>query len=1520
MADVKRKAVNKFTKGLVMDFSPENTQNELLTHALNATLLTFNGNELSLQNDMGNARVETAFLPEGYIPVGTCEYGGIIYIVSYNPIEDKSQIGCFPSPERTVSNEELGEFNKYIENSDFQNENGELKNTTQCVLLRNDSLNPGDKFIVTANETVYGEALQDLFIDNNPVKNPRIALNIVSIEDSGRIVYLNSSIRDYTKEHYTYHILGSLEGEFAGDSKLDLDDYRSNISSGYSVFKSKTSGKLAILAELVMIDSYSVTHSVVKTDEPGVFDVIIHTEVEPGVSENNYDIVPKLKYYYLEKSQGYLQRFNDDGEFKAELFPSESSLPILNTSLDAIYETTTGEDLKLDKVILNSENFDFPASDTYHAPEDALFIPNINTNYEYPDVKLATFKVPEIILEKSLPDLPFKYDYTLVPCMDYGKLEHLAVSNTVDFSKLHDFNKSNFNTWKYHIDGNQLRLTFGADVFDTFESDKVSGLVLEFYDLWGFAGSLEISNKKSYSGVYTKIIPLNTLNALSKSKITSEGVLSDYVHNINIIHKEKEFYYNNLQVTHDELLGWRYDGVAIDNDCGTLYSNVLYGVKSYFKVTNSSGVNTYIQKKDFFLFTIPIYNDLYYTISDFSTLEYPKLSMLLTYKIEDNSTTTNYEGSGFTNGYIESDYANVIKYKEGNYPEQQFSVTKHVVYKGTSKLYLEIGLKPEYNSLNVYHDPDLNNYFYCTLQLVGNTSDENYLEIKSEVSSENVYELLGYAYNFENDANILKFKSGSTITFNEGIRSFNFLNPALSSPGYIELEYKFMVGYKISVEDIKNSQIPATTFCALYHQDARGNYNTEDFGIYIQQDEAGETLYYSNSVFYNSGTANESIFGVGKQVNHVGTLEEQVQIIDYTKTATEPITTLGQFNAGEPLHYLTDHIGKLTFCQPHVHGLGDANTTNIQKDLSGVYFIQNPSLDKNYKNPALYNLSLNTKSVINYNTEFISSIDHATVNDSNGVLRRKYTGITGDKLSNFNKCLLNTMSSVYAYNPDYGTMDIKVGNPYVVDNRIQFTSNIISKDAAFKFKAGETLNNYIYIGNVKFSDYLAKLTTYSGIATTSHDTVLPQLLLHPDCTYCGESPNAYLLSSLTYKTEVPADLISDLTFSKSDLTVVKHSDGSVKVINGSPNKKALYGWNNGILIGLDVSTYSIQDSGDLDVSPPTGEIVEEFVCNQPITQSDYDLMSFYNLQGDALQTSQVIVDLVGNRIKNAKIKLSTVLKHNASKCWVTKDSIIFAISKNNQPLKVWFEGSGFYTEGGLKPPMIGSPSFSTIVNSKIIDGNKMTIFANSNSYSLENQSIETIQALVKSSHLNKPIKFKKSDGSITSIVPKYFWLNANSYEYDIVGGNTPMAMSLETFNAQTSLGSNLDIILVELKISKVVRNIVWSNLIDETKCPVLEVMSTPIKEYVERAPWSNYVIKENYKDRTLVGTSITLNDLVYEPSISGHRLFMKKSNYWLGCFGDLAGDIYYRGIDEEEISDETKNLNKLSFYTGPCFI
>ena len=82
--------VNSFQKGMQMDTSPMMQGTDSYTNALNATIITMNGEEVILQNDMGNRRVDNAYLPAGYIPVGMKEYGGIIYVASYNPINGRS--------------------------------------------------------------------------------------------------------------------------------------------------------------------------------------------------------------------------------------------------------------------------------------------------------------------------------------------------------------------------------------------------------------------------------------------------------------------------------------------------------------------------------------------------------------------------------------------------------------------------------------------------------------------------------------------------------------------------------------------------------------------------------------------------------------------------------------------------------------------------------------------------------------------------------------------------------------------------------------------------------------------------------------------------------------------------------------------------------------------------------------------------------------------------------------------------------------------------------------------------------------------------------------------------------------------------------------------------------------------------------------------------------------------------------------------------------------------------------------
>lgn len=128
---MKQEAINTFSEGLNYDINIATTPNNILTDCINGTFLTFNGDELSLQNDAGNTvipipvtavqydplhpyslgnKVYTAAsrfyecisledttapltdttawkefavrLSDGFYPIGVKEYGGILYIVS----------------------------------------------------------------------------------------------------------------------------------------------------------------------------------------------------------------------------------------------------------------------------------------------------------------------------------------------------------------------------------------------------------------------------------------------------------------------------------------------------------------------------------------------------------------------------------------------------------------------------------------------------------------------------------------------------------------------------------------------------------------------------------------------------------------------------------------------------------------------------------------------------------------------------------------------------------------------------------------------------------------------------------------------------------------------------------------------------------------------------------------------------------------------------------------------------------------------------------------------------------------------------------------------------------------------------------------------------------------------------------------------------------------------------------------------------------------------------------------------
>ena len=1969
MADVIRKATNKFTKGLVMDFSPENTHNEILTNALNATLLTFNGNELSLQNDMGNARVETAYLPEGYMPVGTCEYGGIVYIVSYNPLEDKSQIGCFPSPERNISSKELGKEDAKIERRKFQkvDENGiltgDLINTTQYVLLKNDNLNPGDKFLVCAGKEIYNERLADLWIDKDDkhyagqkdfpegfelVNNPVIALNVVSIEDSGKIVYLNSDIRhylstnNYSKEvngvqesftdTYKYHILGEMprNGDKYEQASVDVDSYRNVLNSGYSVFKSKTSGKLAILAELITIDSYSVTHSLVpKEGVEGSFDIIIHSEVSPEVTHANYNTVPKLQYYHLKNSQGYLQTADDNSNTLIKtLFTEDDGVwsidpNFLSTRLSTIY-TPISEDINLNQPLSRTGQFNFHPQDTYHGRmqeyggevsgavdnkvytkftegkyhrvkkdqvvdnreyftknlnakfyrysvdgdyvefpkentleesytyyvktttykyhdvqrntkyqngsdtlyklaseptaatkeeiEDKLiekfqqieihsyreatteelsdgttlytkdgntytthtgpteagvtyyvldieqafvsigfeinqedytgeiyyyptakdyvealeedlevywdfekypkeetvpwgcpeilywreeveayrqatdkelvefktsdlqffyrtdyiyisdvnahedrngqlfvvvpidtyvscerFIPTTDYNYivgydkpyhedepkdgfpdegpimlftvadfipqddentslQYNDIVLANIKIPRDISVYGL-DLPFKYDYTLVPCMNFGRLDHLAVSNTVDFSKLHAFKSSDFTTWKYHIDDNQLRLTFGADVYDTYETDKVDGLVLEFYDLWGFAGSIEITDKKSYSGIFTKIIPLNALNAISKNRIIGSTYSTSFERNINIREKQDDttaqaaegqdhtFVLDGKEVQFRGYnSGWRYvkDNASLgeNNDCGTLYSNVLYGVKTYLRRTKNVGQKNefmeFIETKTFFLYTLPIYNDYYYTINDFSGLTNPQLDLVLTYKMQDKSSKLTYNDKGISNGYCSSDNDIIGQYLGGFLQGvSNIDAIKYYKYSGQTDISLEIGLKKEYNDINMYYSPDINKYYSCELKLVSDDSEDRpysaYVENTSEQKIEQVLNYTNKDTVIPLTVNDIKFSSGNyTRPIKSGFNQYNFLSGTESNK--ITVNYEFVVGYKVAIRDIRATEVPATTICALYHMDSSGTYNSEDFGIYEQDGK-----YLSSAMFYNSGTAEQEIFGLCKQITTEAgkTMIEECQSITSVTTEAHEIKTPGKLNSGDALKQMAPYVGKLTFCQPHAHGLGESYGVNIHGELPDRNYYGIPPEEGGWElhdnwagganrhddtygimpvsyidsNPK-YNLSINTKNSINYNSEFISTVDWKILSDKEVKVvsteygyaqwhkvnkMREFVGMTGSQLAQFNEKLLRTMSNVYAYNPDYDSLEVNVGNVEVQKQQIKFVSNLINTKSALNFGDNLSLNDFIYLGPIKFSDYLMWLNKYSenskGVkieVTSKKDdkvSTLDQLTFKESFTYCGTPEENFLISSLTYNTPIPIELEDELSFKSSNALVIKHSNGTVDFINGIPNKKTLYGFNKDLkkLIQLDVSNYTIDNDGTLKLNSSTysREVQNgSLILNQEsLTEA---MTSHYKFN----------YDFVGSDEVTSNIELMLELN-----CSASSNYQILQCGPNSITLAV----QGFepmYTEGF---------NFNYNLYIKSVGSNKYT-------YSVDNIKVRAAcdGALLRSdlvtinggdsrriSLLDQP--YDELHSLLTNGYATFVNANGDYVGYDIEtlsGKNhTFIYLNGEGFNdyssdipnmSHFSLGNDMEnsdnmkyIELYELTIDDIIYNIARNTKLAESPDAIMKAhITNKYSETVDHV----YTVIDDYKDARIKGTSITINDLVYEPTLDGHRLFMK--NNLCKYDSTYRGKLYYRVLTEEDDSEpnswnynKTKNLNCLFLYTGPCF-
>ena len=315
---MKNEVINSFAEGLVSDLNELNTPNKVMTDALNATLITFNGNEFSLQNDMGNAKVGTAYLPQGYVPVGMKEHGGIIYVASHNPETGRGQIGCFPSPQELWSDEdgEIAEIEinftkllgfegdlKYLQvNNEFYRENIFLDKATKEPRI----FHPGDRFIITCGSLA---SISELL--SNGILTLKLAsvgtdgvLNYIdnsklNIYDNGTFIYTKSytNVKDLLKNNeYVQVFPGTSSGklmlivEYNIYDTFDLSWSFDNTTGLKAIFKGSTTGNLDYAG------LYNLNNGEVSTHKPGTPNTEPVINITPNNNIINYNIAPYSKY------------------------------------------------------------------------------------------------------------------------------------------------------------------------------------------------------------------------------------------------------------------------------------------------------------------------------------------------------------------------------------------------------------------------------------------------------------------------------------------------------------------------------------------------------------------------------------------------------------------------------------------------------------------------------------------------------------------------------------------------------------------------------------------------------------------------------------------------------------------------------------------------------------------------------------------------------------------------------------------------------------------------------------------------------------------------------------------------------------------------------------------------------------------------------------------------------------------------------------------------------------------------
>lgn len=570
---------NTFQDGLLMDLNPLSTPNNVLTNCLNGTLVTYNGNENVLQNDMGNGRVETAFLPEGYVPLGTTEYGGIIYIVSYNPLNKQCQIGSFPSPERNITYDEACNADVVLSEDSFLDSEEIagfkiIKKGIVKLAFSKVEFNPGDFYKVYLNDpfnknedfnlaSVLSDYDSKSLVYSDPNYRKKILIDIVSVNKDGGITSFSDSLKWYksgtqlpVNEGPAYYIPDTdenFEKQIQQGVPINLDEYRNLVTTPYNVFKSKSTGTLALLCKLEIPSTFQVTYEII--------------ELKLNTNKNGDVIIGRKKV-------------------------TIKFTPVYDKSLDNLIfkftETYNGNTSELsEKVIINGVE----VKELTEEQTDEL--PDIYTINGYIVCKKANdYTIEFDLFSDSI------LNYEIYPATDYGVIKYLSNQGSIDLSKIGS-GQYDITSWEYYNSGEYITLNFYSDIYPK-PQHEVTAIYLQF---------LPISNEKDGKG-----------NSIYQEYYTES--IQNQIQNAEKYYKEKKIV--TLKLEKPSYSGDIVENIYYKQDLlyGYLLPNNFYQVHVIYELTNKYSTIDVIYEEFYkSMYTNSMFNIEYGSDSDFTTFD-----------------------------------------------------------------------------------------------------------------------------------------------------------------------------------------------------------------------------------------------------------------------------------------------------------------------------------------------------------------------------------------------------------------------------------------------------------------------------------------------------------------------------------------------------------------------------------------------------------------------------------------------------------------------------------------------------------------------------------------------------------------------------------------------------------------------------------------------------------------------------------------------------------------------------------